>query len=264
MLIIKGSLGLESDGRHFGGHDRIALLAKIGELGSIAAAAREVGLSYKGAWDAVDAMNNLAGEPLVLRAVGGRSGGGAELTERGRRLVDVFGHMEALHRRFMEQLTAFADDPLSDIDLVRRFLMKTSARNQLAGVVASVEAGAVNDVIQLDIQGGQRLVATVTRESTKSLGLAPGKKAFALIKASSVIVAVPDGGLRLSARNQLAGVVSYVRRGEVNGEVGIELKGGNVLVAVITLGSVDALDLREGFDVVAIVKASSIILGTLE
>jgi molybdate transport system regulatory protein len=264
MLSIKGSLGLESDGRNFGGHDRIALLTKIGELGSIAAAAREVGLSYKGAWDAVDAMNNLADEPLVLRAVGGRSGGGAELTDRARRLVEVFGHMEALHQRFMEQLSAVADDPLSDVDLVRRFLMKTSARNQLAGVVASVDAGAVNDVIQLDIQGGQRLVATVTSESTKSLGLVPGKKAFALIKASSVIVAIPDGSVRLSARNQLAGVVSYVRRGEVNAEVGIELKGGTVLVAIITLASVDALGLREGLDAMAIVKASSIILGTLE
>jgi len=264
MLAIKGTLGLEADGRHFGGRERIELLISIDRSGSIAAAAREVGMSYKGAWEAVDAMNNLAGEPLVLRAVGGRSGGGAVLTPRARRLIDVFQKMEDLHQQFVKQLGNIADDPLSDIDLARRFMMKTSARNQLAGIVSAVEVGSVNDVIALDIQGGQRLVATVTRESSRHLGLAPGKSAFALIKASSVIIGIPDAGTRLSARNQLAGKVSYVKRGAVNAEIGVQLDGGAVIVSIITNGSLDALALREGSDVVAIVKASSIIVGTFD
>ncbi|MHA6204944.1 TOBE domain-containing protein [Dyella soli] len=264
MLAIKGTLGLEADGRNFGGAERIALLMKIGESGSIAAAAREVGMSYKGAWEAVDAMNNLAEEPLVIRAVGGRAGGGAVLTARARRLIDVFQRMEAIHQQFLRHLGTIADNPLSDIDLVRRFMMKTSARNQLAGTVAAVEPGAVNDVIQLDIQGGQRLVATVTQESTRSLGLAPGKTAFVLIKASSVIIGLPDASSRLSARNQLQGQVSYVKRGAVNAEVGVQLDGGNAIVSVITTASLDALGLREGVPVVAIIKASSIIVGTFD
>lgn len=264
MLSIKGTLGLEANGRNFGGHDRIELLMKIGESGSIAAAAREVGMSYKGAWEAVDAMNNLAGEPLVLRAVGGRSGGGAVLTPRARRLIEVFQHMEAVHQQFLKQLSSIADNPLSDIDLVRRFMMKTSARNQLAGTVAAIDSGVVSDIIQLDIQGGQRLTATVTHESTRNLGLAPGKSAFALIKASSVILGLPDDSMQLSARNQLKGQVSYVKRGAVNAEVGVDLEGGNVIVSIITSGSLDALALREGVAVVAIVKASSIIVGTFD
>ena len=262
MLSIKGTLGFEANGRNFGGHDRIELLIKVDETGSIAAAAREVGMSYKGAWEAVDAMNNLAGEPLVLRAVGGRSGGGAVLTPRARRLIEVFQHMEAIHQQFLKQLSSIADNPLSDIELARRFMMKTSARNQLVGTVASVDHGAVNDVVQLDIQGGQRLVATVTHESSVNLGLTPGKSAFALIKASSVMLGLPDASTRLSARNQLAGQVSYVKRGAVNAEVGVELEGGNVVVAIITNPSVDALQLREGVAVVAFIKASSVIVGT--
>lgn len=264
MLAIKGTLGFEADGRHFGGRERIALLTRIGESGSISAAAREIGMSYKGAWEAVDAMNNLAGEPLVLRVVGGRSGGGAALTPRARRLIEVFQHMEAVHEQFLRHIGSIADNPLSDIDLVRRFMMKTSARNQLAGTVAAVESGAVNDVIELDIQGGQRLVATVTSESTKNLGLAPGKNAFALIKASSVILGLSDEKARLSARNQLRGRVSYVKRGAVNAEVGVELDGGTVLVAIITHTSLDALELHDGVPVVAIIKASSIIVGTFD
>lgn len=264
MLAIKGTLGLDADGRNFGGRERIALLLKIGELGSISAAARDVGMSYKGAWDAVDAMNNLAGEPLVLRAVGGRSGGSASLTPRARRLIDVFRHMEDIHQRFLGQLATMADDPLSDIDLVRRFTMKTSARNQIAGTVSAVQSGAVNDVVQIEIQGGQQLVATVTHESAQSLGLAEGRNAFVLIKASSVIIGLPDGLSRLSARNQLKGRVASIKRGAVNAEVGIQLDGGNAIVAIITLASLDALALREDTPVVAIIKASSLIVGTFD
>ena len=66
------------------------LLAGIGTHRSIAAAAREIGMTYKAAWDAVETMNNLAGAPLVERSVGGRGGGGAMLTARGRKLVATF------------------------------------------------------------------------------------------------------------------------------------------------------------------------------
>lgn len=264
ILAIKGSLGLEADGRNFGGHGRIALLMKIGELGSISAAARDLGMSYKGAWDAVDAMSNLAGETLVIREVGGRKGKHAVLTDRARRLIDVFQGMEAIHQRFLKHLATIADDPLSDIDLVRRFTMKTSARNQLAGTVSVVKRGAVNDVIQLDIQGGQQLVATVTSDSTHRLDLVPGTSAFVLIKASSVIIGLPDPSVRLSARNQLNGRVSYIKRGAVNAEVGIQLDGGSALVSIITMTSLDSLALSDGVPVVAIIKATSIIVGTFD
>jgi molybdate transport system regulatory protein len=76
------------------------------------------------------------------------------------------------------------------------------------------------------------------------------------------MLGLPDASMRLSARNQLAGQVSYVKRGAVNAEVGVELEGGNVIVAIITNVSVDALQLKEGMAVVAIIKASSIIVGT--
>ena len=64
MFKLKGVLSLHAGDHALGGADRIALLAKIGETGSITAAARAVGMSYKGAWDVIDAMNNLADEPL--------------------------------------------------------------------------------------------------------------------------------------------------------------------------------------------------------
>ena len=76
------------------GAERIRLLETIGQAGSISAAARSLGMSYKAAWDAVAAMNNLVGRPLVEARPGGRSGGGAVLTPDGTRLIAAFRRLE--------------------------------------------------------------------------------------------------------------------------------------------------------------------------
>ena len=264
MFELKGMLSLQAGDRTLGGLNRIELLEQIGRTGSITSAARAVGLSYKGAWDSVDAMNNLSDEPLVLRVTGGRRGGGSELTPFAQRLIDVFRAMEREHQRFMQQLGAFSSTSLKEIELMRRFMIKTSARNQLSGTVVAVKKGAVNDAIELEIQGGQRIVATVTSDSSVNLGLVPGKVAVALIKASSVLVGIPNASMKLSARNQLPGVVSHVTLGAVNAEVTIDLNEGGVVVAIVTNASAESLELVEGLPVVAIIKASSIILGTVD
>ena len=98
---------------------------------------------------------------------------------------------------------------------------------------------------------------------TLALGLAAGVEAFALIKASSVLVGLPDPGVRLSARNQLPGVVSRVMPGAVNAEVVIELDGGGTIAAIVTNGSVETLGLAAGVPAVAVFKASSVILGVV-
>jgi molybdate transport system regulatory protein len=264
MFELKGMLSLHAGDRSLGGTNRIELLEKIGETGSITSAARAVGMSYKGAWDAIDAMNNLSDQPLVVRVVGGKRGGGSGLTDSAQRLIAVFRTLEREHQRFMQQLGALCDVSMRDIEWMRRFMIKTSARNQLSGTVLSVQKGAVNDAIELEIHGGQRIVATITGDSTQNLGLLPGKTAVALIKASSVLVGLASASMKLSARNQLAGTVHQITLGVVNAEVSIQLDGGGMIVAIVTNGSVDSLGLVEGLAVVAIVKASSVILGTTD
>ncbi|HCL76778.1 MAG TPA: molybdenum-dependent transcriptional regulator, partial [Pseudomonas sp.] len=101
---LHGSIWLTVDGEKFGGPDRVTLLAKIAECGSITQAAKAIKMSYKAAWDAIDTMNNLAGEPLVERLAGGKGGGGTRLTQRGEQLVANFRTIEREHRRFVEQL----------------------------------------------------------------------------------------------------------------------------------------------------------------
>jgi len=68
--------------------------------------------------------------------------------------------------------------------------MKISARNVLKGKVVKVEKGAVNSEVVLELPGGVMIVSVITNSSVESLGLKAGKEAFAVIKASSVMVAV--------------------------------------------------------------------------
>ena len=68
--------------------------------------------------------------------------------------------------------------------------MKLSARNVLAGTVVSIKEGPVSTEVTLEIAGGQRIVSSITTESAKNLGLKQGSKAYGVIKASSVMIAV--------------------------------------------------------------------------
>lgn len=260
-LELDGAVWLKVGGQNLGGHGRIDLLRAIGEQGSITQAAKAVGMSYKAAWEAVDTMNNLAGEPLVERSTGGRGGGSTRLTERGTRLIERFAQLDAVHQRLMALLNTEGIDLKSDLDILRTLNMKTSARNHFVGTVTSVRSGAVNDEVELTLHGGARIVAVVTRESTESLGLRTNMTAFALIKASSIIVATDLAGGRLSARNQLTGTVVAVTPGAVNSEIVIETSGGQSIAAIVTLSSMKTLGLAVGVEATAIFKASSVILG---
>jgi molybdate transport system regulatory protein len=263
-LELGGSVWFQAGANTLGGASRIALLAAIGETGSITSAAKAVGMSYKGAWDAVDAMNNLAGEPLVMRLTGGKGGGGTTLTPRAVKLIETFRAVEREHRRFLERAGAAIEGFATDWDLIGRIGVKTSARNQLYGTVSQITRGSINDEISLTLPGGHTIVAVLTHESTEALGLTVGAAAFALIKASWVVLLVDDESgapLKLSARNQLRGSVQSVKRGAVNAEVSLVLEGGAVITAVVTNQGVEALGLVEGASAVAAFKASSVILG---
>ena len=135
--------------------------------------------------------------------------------------------------------------------------MKTSARNQFLGKVSAVHRGAVNDEIELDVKGGHKVVATVTHESAENLGLKVGAEAFALVKASSIIIVADSEGARFSARNHLTGKISRVQPGAVNTEV----NGGGTVAAIVTNESAQSLGLAEGKTASAIFKASSVIIG---
>lgn len=138
--------------------------------------------------------------------------------------------------------------------------MKTSARNQFWGKVGTVTRGAVNAEVTLNLGDGETIVASITNGSVDALGLAPGKEACALIKASLVLVVAGDSLPKTSARNTLKGKVAAVKEGAVNGEISIALKGGRMVTATVTNESIRTLGVKVGGPAAALVKASSVIL----
>ena len=139
--------------------------------------------------------------------------------------------------------------------------MKISARNQLKCTVAAVKDGAVNGIVSLDL-GGSIISADITMESIKELGLAEGKDALAIIKASNVMFGTGNEPIKgISARNQLAGTVLTIKKGAVNGHVTLELADGNIITGSITNTAIDDLGLEVGSPALAIVKSTDVIVG---
>jgi molybdate transport system regulatory protein len=94
MARIRLALYLGPD-EHKLGPGKIQLLEAIHEHGSISAAAREMGMAYRHAWELIDDLNRCFAEPVVVAATGGRRGVGARLTPWGVDLIRRFRRMEA-------------------------------------------------------------------------------------------------------------------------------------------------------------------------
>lgn len=264
--VLTGRLVIDTDLGSFLGDKRIRLLEAIARHGSILQAAKAVPMAYKAAWDAVDDMNNVAPEPLVLRVTGGRNGGGTELTDYGRRLIAFYRALEqesqAALARLTERLTqAGAPDVAEFRQVLRKLSMKTSARNQFGGPIGAIRSGPVESEVTLRLGPSLALAAIVTNESMQNLGLAEGRDVLAFVKASSIVLLVGDEAVQVSARNRFCGEVLQIHHGPVNTEVTLALPGSHhVLTAVVTDQSVQRLGLAEGQPVTAIFKASSVFL----
>jgi molybdate transport system regulatory protein len=254
--VTSSSLAGLSRGRRW---DHLELLERIDGSGSISTAATAMGMSYKAAWQAVEAMNNLSDQPLVERQAGGRHGGGTALTAYGRRVVSAYRRLETEREKVLAHLGRIMDDFDQYYQLIRRFDMKTSARNQFLGKVKAVKHGPINAEVILDIGGGDELAAVITQDSAAHLGLAAGTEAYALVKAPWVIVST-DEKMKTSARNRLCGTVVRCQEGAINSEVVIELPGGKMVVAMVTNEAVKDLGLKEGVRACALIKASHVIL----
>ena len=93
---------IEIDGEKFFGPGPAELLELIGEVGSIANAAKKMGMSYKKAWDMVEELNTRGQKPFVISRKGGEKGGGAELTETGKKVILKYRNLTAKLKAIVE------------------------------------------------------------------------------------------------------------------------------------------------------------------
>lgn len=259
--MLDAAVSLRSENGSPIGEQRIRLLEAVARERSISAGARAAGLSYKAAWDALDAMANLFGRPLLATRAGGKAGGGAELTETGIRVIQAFRRMEAEMARVVRALEPeLAGTGISPINLVSGFLMRTSARNALRGTVIAIEQDAITADVAVEIAPGTVVHALVTNESVRELGLVIGRQAVVLIKAPFVVIAPGSEPPRTSMRNVVNGIVDRCAISAVNAEVVLDIGGGRTIAATITAHSAKAMELAAGKPALALFEAAHVII----
>jgi molybdate transport system regulatory protein len=154
------------------------LLRRVNEEGSLSAAAKKVGLSYRAAWGRIKRLERMLGKPMVIMTTGGRGGGGSRLTEDGLRLLSEF-------RKLRKHLFSALDEK----DFWAQAARRLSARNLIPARVAAVELGSVVSKIKLEVNEPFTLYSIITNDAVNDLQLKVGDPVYAVIKATDVIVA---------------------------------------------------------------------------
>ncbi len=155
-----------------------SLLRRIGETHSLTQAAKEVGISYRNAWDRVKVMEEKLHRRLVVTRVGGKAGGGAALTPDGTQLLKEF-------RKTRKLLFNILDDKEAWEDVGYRL----SARNRLAAKVVEVKRGAVTSQVKMRLVSANDLISIITNDAVDDLSLEQGDDVEAIVKSTDVLVA---------------------------------------------------------------------------
>ncbi|EGL1463958.1 molybdenum-dependent transcriptional regulator [Salmonella enterica subsp. enterica serovar Infantis] len=235
---------------------------KFALSGSISQGAKDAGISYKSAWDAINDMNQLSEHMLVERATGGKGGGGAVLTRYGQRLIQLYDLLGQIQQKAFDVLS---DDDALPLDsllaAISRFSLQTSARNQWFGTITARDRDQVQQHVDVLLADGKtRLKVALTAQSGERLGLEEGKEVLILLKAPWVGI-TRDAAVARAADNQLSGTISHIERGAEQCEVLMALPDGQTLCA--TIPTSDAATLKEGDDVIAWFNADRVIIATL-
>lgn len=163
---------------------RIKLLKAINEYGSISQAAKSAKVSYKSAWDHLEAMNALSPKPLLARNTGGKNGGGTQLTPYAERLLQLYDLLEQTQQKAFAILQD-ENIPLDSLlSASAKFAPQSSARNQLFGRVKTIKFLEKSCEVSVGFADfSETLTACITLQSAERLNLAVGKEVMLMIKA---------------------------------------------------------------------------------
>lgn len=250
---ISSSLTLELFNQPFLLEKRIELLFAIGRTGSISKAAKEVPMSYKTAWEAVENMNNLAHKPVVTKATGGAGGGGTVLTEYGENLLKSYRQLQSEHQKFLMRLGELTNIDTGTLADIGRLGVQISARNQMSGVIKSIKKKRVNSEVLLELKSGNELLSIITNSAVESLNLKEGSEVVAIFKSTSVEITTQQ-----VEQNAFKGVVKHLEKGKRSVEVIVDLGEEETIVAVMPL---EDFSLDIGDEAVAVVDAKDVMIG---
>ncbi|SFV90169.1 DNA-binding domain of ModE / Molybdate-binding domain of ModE [hydrothermal vent metagenome] len=254
---LASTLSLEMFGKPFLLKKRIRLLHAIDEYGSISKAAKAVPMSYKSAWEAVDAMNALSPEPIVNRETGGKEGGGTVLTAYGKRLLQHYALLEEEHSRFIARLASLVGEEEGTFGTLGRFALQLSARNQIQAVVTQVHQSGVNAEVTLQLKGSQRIISHITAEAVEDMQIETGSRVVAVCKSSNLFVLHPE---EVQSVNLLEGSVTMLEKDEKHVKLTVDIGGQDTVISVAPLSTYIAT-LKTGEKVRLGIKPRDIMIG---
>lgn len=256
----ESSLNLLSDNKSFILEKRILLLKTINKTGSISKAAKEIPMSYKAAWEAINDMNNLCPSFVVKKETGGSGGGGTTLTEYGENLIKSYDILKTEHNKFLNSLTNITDFNTGNLKSLKRVAMQLSARNQIITTIDSIIIDKVNASVNLSTKNNKKLVSSISRKSVENLSLKIDDEVIAIFKSNNVMISTKKLA-GLSARNKIEGIIKSINYTEVSCEVMFEISKNETITSVITTRAAKELKLEIGMKAFAIIKASDIMIG---
>lgn len=236
---------------------RIEVLRLIDQTGSISQAARDAGISYKSAWQAIHTLTNLAGMELVDKNVGGVGGGGARLTSAGQELLRIASVLEIKRQQYLRELAQ--ETTISDEKALPPLGIQTSMRNYLPCQVKALTQKGLIILVQLVMRDGSLLVARITRASAELLDLKPGLNVIALCKAMAVKIDRECDIQKAPGDNLINGVVNCVTKGDGEDEVAITTASGIQLVGF----ALSDKALQENEKIVAKIDASTVVVALI-
>jgi molybdate transport system regulatory protein len=243
------------------GRERIRLLQVVAQAGSIAAGAKAVGLSYKAAWDALDAMTKLFGQPLLEKRTGGRSGGSACLTPTGFRVIELFGRLEAeMARAFRAFAPVFAGTAEQPSQLPDVQTANAAEHNSLRGKISAIASDALGAEIAVAVSDEITVISRASTDCLCASDFRVGGEANLSIDASSVVIAPGLEPPLLSARNCVRGVVRQCDIFPVTARIVLDIGDNRTLVACLTAHRAADLKLSPGDPACALFDDSHVII----
>jgi molybdate transport system regulatory protein len=187
----------------------------------------------------------LFGQPLVEARSGGQRGGGAQLTPSGLRVVEALTRLEGeLTRALLRLEPDLRGSGITLSNLAPGFMLRTSARNALHGVVTGIKTDAVSAWVAIAISPQATIRSIITRQSADELGLCPGRDVVALIKASLIQVASGHGVRPARGGNRIGGTLVRKEIGAQETELIVDVGSRARLVATVKTPQVKAMRLK--------------------
>ncbi len=169
---------IECDGKPVLGKGGAEILQGINTEKSLTKAAEKVGMSYRYVWNYIQKIEKAVGEPIVDTYKGGKTGGGgAKLTDFGKKLLEEYKHLEGYLSQVLAQ---------TDVSEVKK--LKISARNTLKGKVVSVEKGIITGKVKVEIAVPATITSVITKESVEDLDIKVGDEVTVIIKSTEVMI----------------------------------------------------------------------------